>query len=470
MRAASESKQARQRVGRYQTGEAGVGLTLDGAPVELSWRCQEAFAALLEAGGDVVKRDALFGRLWPGVTVEDSSLTKVVSELRRTLAAGDSEREYIETVPGIGYRLAAPVEPVSPPPSPRGSPRRWAAVGALGAVAVLALVAFEASPRQPGPAAPSPADAAYEQGMELLNKQSWKPRQDSIQHFQQAIELDPAHARSHAALAFALMGAKGKDASLAAARKAVELDPGCGPCQAMLGYALEVLEWDWEGSRTHLARAVELDPADSRSRRWYAHNLAINGELELALAEAEHAIRIAPYESGTHINKAVALYLLERYEESVSAADDAIGLEYKSTGAWEFRSKALFQLGRHKEAMGDIFRQWQPWQPWLVPTMSRLEQDGWRAALDEFLHAPNSSYRIGNNPYHRAWWFTLLDRPEEALTELEACLELRPYNMVYTAVDPGFRPLHGRPRFEAILKALGRDGARFSLSQQFERP
>lgn len=448
-------KQSGDRLGRFELSVTGRDLSLDGRPVELGWRAQEALVALLEAEGAVVSRDLLFERLWPGITVEDSSLTKVISELRRALAAGDPDREYVETVPGMGYRMAVRLEPAgtgreaaAPPPTRA----RWLALGALGALVVLVVLSFSSAP----PSAMSEAEAEYHAGAELLNKQSWGPRQQSIPHFRRAVELEPGHARAHAGLAFAMMGAKGQDAAIAAARKSVELDADCAPCQAILGYALEVVEWDWRGSREHLERAVALDPEDARSRRWYSHSLAVNGDLEEALIEAERAIRLAPYEAGPLVNKAVVLYLAERYEESITAADAAIAVEYASTGAWEFRSKALFRLGRHEEALGDVFRQWEPWRGLLKPTMARLEQEGWRAALEGFLAAPNSSRRTGNNPYHRAWWFALLDRPDEAVEELGVGLELRPYNMVYVAVDPGFESLRSRPDFESVLNELRR--------------
>ena len=432
---------------------SGHTLEADGRTIELGWRAAEALAILIRAEGQVVSRDELFARLWPDLSVEESNLTKVVSDLRRTLSALDSARQYVETVPGMGYRIAVPTEPIVAAPTQPPRRWRWVALGAVGAVAALVFLSFQSTPHEP--AVNEEAEAAYEQGMVLLSKQSWGPRQESLVHFRQAIGLDPNHARAHAALAFALMNPKGRQASLRAARRAVELDPNCADCQATLGYTLESLEWKWEESAEHLRKALELEPSNTRTRRWYSHSLAVNGRLEEALEQAEKVVAASPYSAGAHTNKAVILYLLKRYPESIQSANDAISLEYDSTGAWEFRSRSLFLTGRHKEAMGDVFRQWKPWQNSLPPTMAKLESEGWQAGLDYFLHIPNASARIGNNPYHRAWWFTLLGRNDEAVTELEAGMELRPYNMVYTAVDPGLEPLHNEPRFQQVLQQMG---------------
>ncbi|MBX3600195.1 MAG: helix-turn-helix transcriptional regulator [Rubrivivax sp.] len=69
---------------------------------------QRAFGVLLalaERGGEVVDRDALFARAWPGRVVVDDNLKVQVMALRRVLGA-----DAIATVPGRGYRLAWPVQ------------------------------------------------------------------------------------------------------------------------------------------------------------------------------------------------------------------------------------------------------------------------------------------------------------------------------------------------------------------------
>ncbi len=59
--------------------------------------------------GNVVDRDTLVEQLWPRVVVNDNSLTRAVSELRKHLrgeTAGNSA--VIETIPKKGYRLIPP--------------------------------------------------------------------------------------------------------------------------------------------------------------------------------------------------------------------------------------------------------------------------------------------------------------------------------------------------------------------------
>lgn len=61
----------------------------------------------------VVERDTLVAVLWPRVIVNENSLTRAVSELRKLLVLeSDPDRVYIETIPKRGYRLRIPPKAV----------------------------------------------------------------------------------------------------------------------------------------------------------------------------------------------------------------------------------------------------------------------------------------------------------------------------------------------------------------------
>ncbi|MDA1369556.1 MAG: winged helix-turn-helix domain-containing protein [Proteobacteria bacterium] len=59
----------------------------------------------------VLSRDELVQELWPRVIVNENSLTRAISELRKQLQLSqDSQADYIETIPKKGYRLLAVVQ------------------------------------------------------------------------------------------------------------------------------------------------------------------------------------------------------------------------------------------------------------------------------------------------------------------------------------------------------------------------
>lgn len=63
--------------------------------------------------GNVVTREDMLSSVWPDCVVNDGVLSKAMSVLRKAL--GDNARHpiFIQTIPKVGYRLIAPVYPVS---------------------------------------------------------------------------------------------------------------------------------------------------------------------------------------------------------------------------------------------------------------------------------------------------------------------------------------------------------------------
>jgi TolB-like protein/Flp pilus assembly protein TadD len=75
-----------------------------GKPVPLGARAFDLLVALVERQGQVLAKDDLLGRVWPGVVVEENNLTVQVSALRKLLGP-----DAIATVPGRGYQFTVPV-------------------------------------------------------------------------------------------------------------------------------------------------------------------------------------------------------------------------------------------------------------------------------------------------------------------------------------------------------------------------
>jgi TolB-like protein len=81
-------------------------LRRDGEPVPIHRRALGILCALAEAKGEIVSRDELMARLWPGRIVEEGNLHVHVSALRKALDEHGGGHSLVVTVPGRGYRLA----------------------------------------------------------------------------------------------------------------------------------------------------------------------------------------------------------------------------------------------------------------------------------------------------------------------------------------------------------------------------
>ena len=91
--------------GRFRFDLARRELSRDGIPVRLGSRALDVLAVLAAARGDVVTKDELLARVWPGQVVEENNLQVQASALRKALDEGKSGQSYLVTVPGRGYRL-----------------------------------------------------------------------------------------------------------------------------------------------------------------------------------------------------------------------------------------------------------------------------------------------------------------------------------------------------------------------------
>ncbi|MEO7222371.1 MAG: winged helix-turn-helix domain-containing tetratricopeptide repeat protein, partial [Devosia sp.] len=95
----------------------GKELRRDGKVVPVGQRGLLLLEAMLAAEGEVVTKAEIFEKVWPGVTVEEGNITVQVAALRKELGTGPDGREWIVTVPRIGYRLVHDTPPAAPAPS-----------------------------------------------------------------------------------------------------------------------------------------------------------------------------------------------------------------------------------------------------------------------------------------------------------------------------------------------------------------
>lgn len=93
------------RFGRFRFDLGRRELWRDGVPVRLGSRALDVLSVLVAARGDVVTKDELLARVWPGLVVEENNLQVQVSALRKALDENKSGQSYLVTVPGRGYRL-----------------------------------------------------------------------------------------------------------------------------------------------------------------------------------------------------------------------------------------------------------------------------------------------------------------------------------------------------------------------------
>jgi Tol biopolymer transport system component/DNA-binding winged helix-turn-helix (wHTH) protein len=130
-------------------------LLREGKAVPLSPKVFDTLFELVRNAGKVVTKDELLTAVWPDTAVEENSLARSVSSLRKALGESTSDHQYIVTVPGRGYRFVADIREVTPvsngtgpkPPRAMQHKLKWAAVAATVAAVILTRLAV--TPRRP---------------------------------------------------------------------------------------------------------------------------------------------------------------------------------------------------------------------------------------------------------------------------------------------------------------------------------
>jgi DNA-binding winged helix-turn-helix (wHTH) protein/tetratricopeptide (TPR) repeat protein len=102
----------RTRFGTFEVDLRSGELHKHGIRLKLQDQPFQVLALLLEHSGDVVTREELRQKLWPGDTFVDfdTGLNSAIKKLRDVLGDSAEEPRYIETLPRRGYRFISPVE------------------------------------------------------------------------------------------------------------------------------------------------------------------------------------------------------------------------------------------------------------------------------------------------------------------------------------------------------------------------
>jgi len=97
----------------YESGEWEIDLARrelrgHGAPVAIGGRAFDIIEALVQSAGELVTKNDLMGRVWPGAIVEDNTLQFHISAIRKALGP---DRGMLKTASRRGYRLTGAWRP-----------------------------------------------------------------------------------------------------------------------------------------------------------------------------------------------------------------------------------------------------------------------------------------------------------------------------------------------------------------------
>ncbi|HTZ53784.1 MAG TPA: winged helix-turn-helix domain-containing protein [Candidatus Acidoferrum sp.] len=297
-----------------------------GSRVALKPKEAELLVLLAERRPRTISKDEIIERLWRGAAASDAALTQTVYRLRRTLGKYATERDFIRTIPGIGFQFAggSPIESRSEQLDALrpafslyqravSQYRKRTEASILIAIRLLENVRTEDPDYMP--ALVMQAKAYTNAGIRLL-----LPPQDAYwlarRTLQRVLDRDPANADALATLSTLLLFFNGdRDAAHRAAERALLLSPQTPP-------AHKAAIWE------RLSR----------------------GDFAAALTQADFAVRSGPASQQSTALLGTVLYMAQRYAEAYACFETARTLGPLDTTARFYEACAYVMTGAYDRA------------------------------------------------------------------------------------------------------------------------
>jgi len=198
---------------------------------------------------------------------------------------------------------------------------------------------------------------AYVKGRYFMlhpSEASWMKGRD---FFEQSLAADPDFALAHVGLSNyygitdAIPPAVAMPRAKASALRALALDDNLAAAHAALAYVHYFGEWNWAEAERQFARAIELDPNDSASRRWRALYLSAIGRSATAIEEIKRAIELDPVSVSAHDAAGAIYFDARQFDKIIEQAQRINELSPNDPRALIHLATAYFHQGKMEQAL-----------------------------------------------------------------------------------------------------------------------
>ena len=286
-----------------------------------------------------------------------------------------------------------------------------------------------------------------------------------IEHFQQAIDLDPNYALAYAGMADAyafLASSTGGlpprevfPKAIAAAQKALALDDTLGEAHCSLGFARLLYEWDFDGADREFRRAIELTPHYANAHDGYGFYLKATGQYEAAVRECEQAARLDPLSPFAALSLGWAHYFARQFDRAIDCGLKVLELNPHFAFAWKVIGMTYGQQGAFDAAI-DALEKAVALAEDVTDFKVHLACVSGRAGHHEVAQRMLAELeQLAGRRYTPSFYFVLLwlglgDR-DQALWWLDKACDERSGFMAFLNVEPLLDPLRADPRFSELL-------------------
>jgi len=290
----------------------------------------------------------------------------------------------------------------------------------------------------------------------------------SIDYYQQAIRVDPNFALAYARIADSynampvypyLSPKEAIPQAKAAAQRALEIDPALAEAHTALANSLADFDWNWVEAEREFKRALELNPNDSGTHwRYGMYYLMPVGRSDEAIAEVKRALELEPLDLTAGSVLSWAYFAARQYDRALDQAQKIFELEANFPLGRRMLSQAYSSKGMYAEAiaLNEKSLQTDPTnQLFLRFAGYAYAKSGRRREAEEmikrFKDIAKTRYVMS---YYVASIYAALGDKDKAFAELENSFAEHDWELHRLKVDPLMDPLRDDPRFKWMLKRM----------------
>jgi serine/threonine protein kinase len=308
----------------------------------------------------------------------------------------------------------------------------------------------------------------YLKGRSLWGKRGGDNIRQAIALYEQAIARDSNYAAAYAGLADAYILLPGYTATApreanpkakTAALKALQLDETLAEAHTALAEVLLYGDLNMAGSISEFQRAIALNPSYATAHHWYGgDSLSALGRSEEAIAEGKRAVELDPLSSIINADFGWILIQARRFDEAIVQLRKTLEIDPAFYYAHYRLGMALQAKGDLSAAIAEYTKAQQLSDDMFVPVLlaAAKAQSGDKEPSVRMLTELEELSQHGYvRPYWRALLYLSLGNRGEAIRWLDQSVADREgADIAAIKVDPLLDPLHGNPRFEALVQKV----------------
>jgi TolB-like protein/cytochrome c-type biogenesis protein CcmH/NrfG len=306
--------------------------------------------------------------------------------------------------------------------------------------------------------------AAYRlflEGRTIFNREGTDDFDKAIARYRESLALDPGAALTWAwlSLAYGMVASSGAEATsignrLAreAALRAIELDPALAKGHVALAFISLLYDWDWPKAAVSLERAVALVPGDVEALSLQAHLAGCTGQFDQAIQLSRKAAELDPFNYFSGYTVVRSLSYAGRFAEMEKAAEHVIVLNPTGVRSRSFLSMALLLQGKADAAAQAAGEVPPGWAQFTALACARFAQ-GRLTESETALNALKAGFSV-SAAYQVAQVHAFRGDVDLAFEWLEKGYSQRDAGMGLTKADPLLRNLHSDHRWLPFLRKM----------------